>query len=76
MSEATCGRKLIDAHVSVGETGDDFEFSPQCRHDLLQRRDLHITLILQLRQAGLLDAQDVSDLLLTLAGHQAELAEQ
>jgi len=68
--------ELIWSHSSVGELRQNLQLTAEGFDDLPQRRNLHIGLLLQLRQTGLLHSQDFSKLLLAVAGQLPNFAKQ
>ena len=61
---------------SLWEFGQYLQFAAKSHHDLLQRRNMHVALLFQFRQARLLDARRIGHLLLTLAGQLPVFTEQ
>lgn len=73
---ATGGVELIDLDRPLGELRQDLKLAAESFDDLLQRRDLDVALLFQLREARLLDAERRGHFALALAGQFADLAEQ
>jgi hypothetical protein len=56
--------------------GNHFQIASECVDQTAQRGDLHIRLVLQLREAGLLDAQGLGHLHLTQPHRLADFPEK
>jgi len=68
--------ELVNLYRFLWEPCQDFKLAAKRFDDLPQRRNLHVGLLFQFRQAGLLDAEGSGHLLLTLARQLPDLAEQ
>ena len=66
--------KLVDLYGSLRELCQNLKLAAKCLDDLLQRRNLHVGLLFQFRQARLLDAESFRYLTLALAGQLPDLA--
>lgn len=67
---------MINPHGPLWEPGQHLKLTAERRHNLLQRRNLHVGLLFQLRETRLLNAEQVRELLLTLAVQAPDFAQQ
>ena len=68
--------ELVNLHGSLRESRQHLKLAAKCLDDFLQRRNLHVGLFLQFRQAGLFDAEGFRHLMLALAGQLPDFAQQ
>ncbi len=68
--------ELVDSYGSGWEFRQNLNLATQGRDDFLQRGNMHVSLIFQLRQARLFDAKCIRNLLLTLARQLADFAQE
>ena len=77
---ATCAlmrrAELLDLDSRFWEFGQDLQLAAKGFDNFPQSRDLHVGLVLELGQTGLLDAKRLCDLLLALARQLTDLAEE
>jgi hypothetical protein len=68
--------ELVDDDRPVGESGQNLQFAAEGFDNFSQRRNLHVDLLFEFRQARLLHSQQIGDLLLAHARQVPHLAEE